>query len=98
MPPGAVCYAVCDARKSPSTTGYTPAMNLRKNMSAIRTVGLGVAAATLWASAGPAWGQAAWWNQAFVYRRAVTVPSSYKPTRLGGDDIAVVTMPTDGLT
>lgn len=73
-------------------------MNLRNNMSAIRTVCLAMAAAALWAPAAPAWGQAAWWNQAFVYRRAVTVPASYKSTRLGGDDIAVVTMPTAGLT
>ncbi len=54
-----------------------------------------LAASLALAAAGPAWGQAAWWNRNWAYRRAVTVPS-HKATRLPGDDIAVVTMPTGG--
>lgn len=38
----------------------------------------------------------AWWNAAWTARRAVTVPD-YKPSKLPGDDIAVVTLPTGGL-
>lgn len=39
---------------------------------------------------------AGWWNVQWPHRRLVTV-EEYKPTRLGGEDIAVVTMPTAGL-
>jgi tetratricopeptide (TPR) repeat protein len=38
----------------------------------------------------------AWWNSAWSCRRVVTVPD-YRPTKLPGDDVAVVTMPTGGL-
>jgi PKD repeat protein len=72
-------------------------MNFRKNMSAIRVAATALAAATLWASAEPSWGQAAWWNQKWPYRRAVTVPAPAKATRLGGDEIAAMNMPTAGL-
>jgi len=47
------------------------------------------------ASAGPAPGQG-WWNLEWPYRRQVTV-GDFKPTKLPGEDIAVVTMPTGGL-
>jgi len=40
-------------------------------------------------------GAQAWWNRTWPYRRAVTIPAQ-KSTRLGGDEIAVVTMPTAG--
>jgi len=37
-----------------------------------------------------------WWNYAWLYRRAVTIaPAS--PTKLPGEDVAVVRMPTGGL-
>lgn len=39
---------------------------------------------------------AGWWNLGYRYRREVTVPR-VKPVALGGEDIAVVTMPTGGL-
>ena len=48
----------------------------------------------LLAAAPAAWGQG-WWNSSWPYRRAVTL-ADYKPTRLGGSDVAVVTMPTGG--
>lgn len=38
---------------------------------------------------------AGWWNLGYRYRREVTVPQ-VKPTGLGGQEIAVVTMPTGG--
>jgi tetratricopeptide (TPR) repeat protein len=44
---------------------------------------------------GPAPATAAWWNLDWPCRRLVTL-DGYKPTRLPGDDIAVVTMPTGG--
>jgi len=55
-----------------------------------------LAAGLLLAAAAPARAQA-WWNNLWPYRRAVDVPA-HKPTRLGGDDIAVATLPTGGLT
>ena len=39
----------------------------------------------------------AWWNAEWQYRRPVVL-GGYEPTHLPGDDIAVVTMPTAGLT
>jgi tetratricopeptide (TPR) repeat protein len=38
---------------------------------------------------------AAWWNLEWPCRRLVTL-DGYRPTRLPGDDIAIVTMPTGG--
>jgi len=49
------------------------------------------------ATASAAAGQVGWWNRTWPYRRAVTVPP-VKPTRLGGDEIAVLDMPTGGLS
>ncbi len=47
--------------------------------------------------AGSAGAQGTWYNAAWPYRRAVTVP--IRPaSRLPGDEVAVVTMPTGGLT
>ena len=40
---------------------------------------------------------ARWWSTAWRYRREVTVPQ-FKPTGLGGSEVAVVTFPTGGLT
>jgi len=54
------------------------------------------AAALLLAVASGAGAQVGWWNRNWQYRRAVDVPAA-QPTRLGGDDIAVVEMPTGGL-
>jgi len=45
---------------------------------------------------GRAAGQDPWYNAAWPYRRAVTIPPR-PPTRLSGDDVAFVTMPTGGL-
>lgn len=42
-------------------------------------------------------GAPAWWNYEWKCRRLVTLPKT-TPTRLGGDDIAVVTIPTGGRT
>ena len=48
-------------------------------------------------AASPAFGAAGWWNVAWAHRRAIDV-ESYQPTKLPGDDVGVVTMPTAGLT
>ena len=40
---------------------------------------------------------AGWWKYTWKHRRAVTIPKT-KPSRLDGDDVAVVTMPTGGKT
>ncbi|HUS47096.1 MAG TPA: tetratricopeptide repeat protein [Phycisphaerae bacterium] len=37
----------------------------------------------------------AWWKPAWKFRRAVTVPG-FEPSKLPGDDVGVVTMPTAG--
>jgi tetratricopeptide (TPR) repeat protein len=39
----------------------------------------------------------AWWNPAWTCRRLVTVPN-FTPGKLPGEDVAVVTMPTGGLS
>ena len=53
-------------------------------------------AAVLLAAVSVGNGQVAWWNRTWSHRRAVTVPP-IKSTRLGGDEIAVVDLPTGGL-
>ena len=53
-----------------------------------------LAAALLAMSAQPC---QAWWNAQWQYRRPVVL-DGYEPIDLPGDDIAVVTMPTAGLT
>lgn len=76
--------------------GYTCLMEPAKGVCGKACAGVVLVAAALGATAASARGQAAWWNRNWPYRRAVTVPA-HKPTRLPGDDIAVVTMPTCGL-
>ncbi len=51
--------------------------------------------ASLAIATAPLRGAPAWWNYEWKCRRPVTLPKS-EPTRLGGDDIAVVHMPTGG--
>ncbi len=70
-------------------------MKLPKTMSAKRCLPSLLAAGVLLAVS-PAASAQAWWNNLWPCRRAVDVPA-HKPTRLGGDDIAVVAMPTGGL-
>ena len=55
------------------------------------------ALAALTAASTVARGAAAWWNYEWSSRRLVTLPAA-APTRLGGDDIAVVHIPTGGKT
>jgi len=59
----------------------------------ITAIALAVVAVTY----GPAVAAPAWWNYEWKCRRPVTLPKT-TPTRLGGDDIAVVTIFTGGRT
>ena len=68
-------------------------MNFPKPMCR-RGVAAVLAAAAMLTAAPRAHAQG-WWNTAWRYRRAVTL-ENYQPTRLGGDDIAVVTVLTGG--
>ncbi len=40
----------------------------------------------------------AWLRPEWPYRRAINIPADYKPSRLAGDDVAVATLPTGGLS
>ena len=75
--------------------GQTSIMKLPKPPCRTGPLGSLAAAGVLLAAASIA-GAQGWWNRNWPYRRAVTL-SARTPTRLGGEDIAVVTMPTGGL-
>ncbi len=65
--------------------------------SVFRSLRICIVAAVL-AAAAPVSAQGGWWNYNWPYRRAVTVSDVSKTNLKTGRDIAVVTMPTGGLT
>ncbi|MHC4717148.1 MAG: PA14 domain-containing protein, partial [Planctomycetota bacterium] len=60
-----------------------------------RHLGAVAAAGAVLLGAGAAWGQG-WWNPRWPYRRTVTVARA-PASKLPGDDVAVLTMPTGGV-
>ncbi|MCK4624532.1 MAG: hypothetical protein KAV00_04420, partial [Phycisphaerae bacterium] len=65
--------------------------------SVFRSLRICIVAAVL-AGAAPVSAQEGWWNYNWLYRRSVTVSDVSKTNLKTGRDIAVVTMPTGGLT